>query len=111
MKKLFLLLIICPFISFSQSFEGRIQYSNSFKSKNPQLKDDQLGVLFGTSQEYFIKGGDYKSIFNGTYIKMQLYRNKENKSYTLTGKSDSLYVDDYSKNLEPAIDVKMGKTE
>lgn len=109
MKVLFFLLLLSPIMCFAQSFEGTITYSNSYKSKSPQLKDEQLNSMMGTTQEYYIKGGDYKSVFNGSFIKMQLYKNAENKSYSLTAKSDSLYWEDYGKNKDVAIKYQIDK--
>ena len=109
MKIVFLILFLIPVIGFSQSFEGQITYINSYKSKSPQLKDEQFNAIMGTNQEYYIKGGNYKSTFNGAYFKMQLYKAAENKSYTLTAKSDSLYWEDYSKNIDPATSFEVEK--
>lgn len=111
MRILVLFLMLSPLMCLAQSFEGKITYSNSYKSKSPQLKDAQLATMLGTTQDYYIKGADYKSVFNGSYIKMQLYKSKENRSYTLTAKSDSLYWEDYSKNKDVAtkFEVEKGK--
>lgn len=111
MRILVLFLMLSPLVCLAQSFEGKITYSNSYKSKSPQLKDAQLATMMGTIQDYYIKGADYKSVFNGSYIKMQLYNSKENRSYTLTAKSDSLYWEDYSKNNDAAtkFEVQQGK--
>lgn len=70
MKILTLLLLIIPSIGFSQTFEGKIIYANTYKSKSPKLKDEQLNSMMGTTQEYYIKGGNYKSVFNGAFVKM-----------------------------------------
>jgi hypothetical protein len=75
------------------------------------LKDAQLATMMGTTQDYDIKGADYKSVFNGSYIKMQLYNSKENRSYTLTAKSDSLYWEDYSKNNDVATKFEIQKAK
>jgi hypothetical protein len=70
MRPLFLLLLlITPLISRSQVFEGKISYTNSYRSKTPHLNDQQLETMMGTNQDYYIKGADYKSIFNGTLLK------------------------------------------
>ena len=53
---------------FGQSFEGKILYTNSYKSKNPKMTDQQWTAMMGSTQEYLIKGGDYKSIVNGTLV-------------------------------------------
>jgi hypothetical protein len=111
MRILILLLMLSPLMCLAQSFEGKITYSNRYKSKSPQLKDAQLATLMGTTQDYYIKGGDYKSIFNGSFVRMQLYKSTENKGYTSTAKSDSLYWEDYSKSKDVAIkfEVEKGK--
>ncbi|AMR32543.1 hypothetical protein A0256_20815 [Mucilaginibacter sp. PAMC 26640] len=111
MRLLILLLLLSPAIGFAQTFEGKISYANSYKSKSPQLKDERLATMMGTTQDYYIKGGDYKSVFNGSFVKMQLYKSAENRSYALTAKSDSLYWEDYSKNKDVAtrFEVEKGK--
>ena len=87
MKRLFVLALLLTVAfkgfsqAFSQAFEGEIVYANSYKSKMPNLNDAQLGAMMGTTQEYYIKGGNYKSVFNGSFFKMQLYVNSDNKSY------------------------------
>lgn len=43
---------------FGQSFEGKIIYSNSYKSKNPKMTDQQWTSMMGSTQEYLIKDGD-----------------------------------------------------
>jgi len=112
MKPLFLLLLlITPLISRSQVFEGKISYTNSYRSKTPHLNDQQLETMMGTNQDYYIKGADYKSIFNGTFVKMQLYRSIENRSYALTAKSDSLYWEDYRKNNDIATRFEVEKAK
>lgn len=111
MRLFTLLLLLSPIVGFTQSFEGTIIYSNTYKSKSPQLKDEQLNSMMGTKQEYFIKGGDYKSIFNGSFIKMQLFKGAENRSYTLLAKSDTLYWEDCGKNKDLAVGYKIEKAE
>jgi len=111
MKLATLVLILSPIIGFSQSFEGTITYANRYKSKSTQVTDEQLSSMMGTTQEYYIKGGDYKSAFNGGFIKMQLYKAKENKSYTLTAKSDSLYWEDYGNNKDVATSFEVEKAK
>ncbi len=109
MKSFIVLLFLSPIIGFAQPFEGTITYSNAYKSKAPQVTDEQLNSMMGTNQEYYIKGSDYKSVFNGSSLKMQLYRGVENKSYTLTAKSDSLYWQDFSKNKDAATKFEFQK--
>lgn len=93
--------------SHAQTFEGIIKYHNFYQSKLANLKSEQLNSLMGTSQEYYLKNGDYKSVFNGSFIKAQIYFGKENKAYNLTAKSDTLYWEDYSKNKDEAISYQI----
>lgn len=111
MKIFILLILLSPFVCLAQSFEGKISYANSYKSKSPQMKDEQLTTMMGTIQDYFIKGGDYKSILNGSFVKEQRYNSSENKGYTLTANSDLNYWEDYSKNKDvvTSSEVEKGK--
>lgn len=79
-----------------QSFEGKIIYTNSYKSKNPQMTDQQWATIMGSTQEYFIKRGDYKSISNGTFFQWQLYINKDNKVYNKMSNSETAFWNDAS---------------
>lgn len=111
MRTFLVLLLLSPIMCLAQAFEGKITYSIEYKSKSPQLKDAQLATMLGNTQDYYIKGGDYKSVFNGAFLKMQLYKSEENRSYTLTGQSDSFYWEDYGKNKDVAtkFDIVKGK--
>ncbi|MES2394417.1 MAG: hypothetical protein V4549_00335 [Bacteroidota bacterium] len=76
---------ICVSINLygQQFFEGKITYDIKIISKFPKIISDEiLSSKFGTIEEYYIQNGNYKSVFNGTDIKMQMYLSKENKIYT-----------------------------
>jgi len=111
MKKLLIVFFI--FFStvsvFPQSFEGKVVYQNSFKSKMPNMKDEQFNAMMGTRQEYYLKGGDYKSVFNGTYLQSQLYINKENKLYNKMSNSETYFWNDGSTSDDSIISVKLNK--
>lgn len=64
----FLLLTFFAITSFGQTFEGKIVYKNSYKSKMPNMTDEQFTTMMGSTQEYFIKNGDYKSVANGSFF-------------------------------------------
>jgi hypothetical protein len=108
-KSTIIILCFIALTSSAQIFEGKIVYNNSYKSKIANLKDEQLNSMMGTKQEYHIKGNSYKSLFNGGFVKMQIYIGEENKSYTLTAKSDTLFWQDYAKNKEPAVNFEIQK--
>jgi hypothetical protein len=92
-------LVLILFVLFSSNlfcqtfFEGEIIYEIKMESKFPQiLSNEILTSKFGNIEEYFIKNGNYKTIFNGKEIKMQMYLSNENKIYTqYTNSPDSLY--------------------
>lgn len=78
-------------------------------SKSPTVTNEQLTQMMGSTQEYDISGGDYRSIFNGSYLKMQLYVSRENRSYTQTTFSDTLYWEDYAVNQDKATSFEIKK--
>ncbi|WP_281298568.1 hypothetical protein [Flavobacterium limnophilum] len=107
------LAILCLFLStitaFSQNFEGKISYANAFKSKNAQITDQQWAAMLGTTQEYSIKGGDYKSITNGTFVQWQQYSNKDNKLYIKMANSEILLWNDGSIQGDEVLKVELNK--
>lgn len=108
---LFALLGLITSSLMAQTFEGMIKYSNSYQSKITNLTNEQLNGLMGTQQVYVIKGNNYKSALNGSFTKLQIYRGDENKSYTLTAKSDTLYWEDYSQNQDVAISYEIKENQ
>lgn len=111
MKKIFLLLSILSFsiTAFGQTFEGKILYANSYKSKNAKITDQQWTTMLGSTQEYLIKGGDYKSITNGTFVQWQLYSNKDNKLYIKMVNSETLLWNDGSIQGDEVLNVEVNK--
>ncbi len=107
------LVIICLLaassIAFSQGFEGKIIYANSYKSKNTKIPDQQWTAMLGSTQEYFIKAGDYKSITNGTFVQWQQYSNKDNKLYTKMSNSETLLWNDGSIQGDEVLKVEVNK--
>jgi hypothetical protein len=94
---------------FGQSFEGKVIYANTYKSKNPKMTDQQWISMMGSTQEYLIKGGDYKSIENGTLLQWQLYINKDNKLYNKMSNSETILWNDGSVNTDSVIKVQLNK--
>jgi hypothetical protein len=93
----------------AQYFEGEIKYINTFKSNIPGISDEKLGSLIGVNQDYFIKGGHYKSISDGSTITMQIYDDKSNRVYNKTRGSDTIYWFDASTNTDSVISYKKEK--
>ncbi len=107
-----LLTILMTVISvtvFGQTFEGKITYQNSYISKLPNVQDQQFNSMMGTTQEYIIKGGDYKSSSNGTLVQWQLYINKDNKLYNKMSNSETIFWNDGITNPDSIISVVINK--
>lgn len=102
MKLTFVAVILCLscLFSHSQSFEGQIIYQNTYKSKLSNLNDQQLASMMGNMQTYYIKGGDYKSEMNGTFMQWQLYINTDNKLYSKFSNSQSVFWNDGAINTD-----------
>jgi hypothetical protein len=94
---------------FGQSFEGKIFYASTCKSKNPKMTDQQWTSMMGSTQEYLIKGGDYKSIANGTLVQWQLYINKDNKLYNKMSNSETAFWIDASVQGDEILKVEVNK--
>ncbi|TKB96817.1 hypothetical protein [Pedobacter cryophilus] len=95
--------------TFGQNFEGKIFYSNTYKSKNPQMTDQQWTSIMGSKQEYLIKGGNYKSIANGTLVQWQLYINGDNKLYNKISNSETAFWNDGSLQGDEVLKVELNK--
>ena len=58
------------------------------------MPDQQWQMLLGSTQEYYIKGGNYKSVTNGQLMQWQLYINKDNKLYSKMSNSEKAIWND-----------------
>lgn len=105
----FFCLFLTTITAFSQSFEGKITYANSYKSKNTKIPDQQWTAMLGSTQEYFIKEGEYKSITNGTFVQWQQYSNKDNKLYTKMANTETLLWNDGSIQGDEVLKVELNK--
>ena len=102
-------LLIATLTVFGQSFEGKITYANTYKSKNTKIPDQQWTTMLGSTQEYFIKEGEYKSITNGTFVQWQQYSNKDNKLYTKMANTETLLWNDGSIQGDEVLKVELNK--
>lgn len=105
----FLIATLFAITSFGQTFEGKIVYKNSYKSKMPNVTGEQFTTMMGSVQEYYIKKGDYKSIINGSFFQWQLYANKDNKLYIKMGNSDTLLWNDGATNPDEILKAEVNK--
>jgi hypothetical protein len=105
----FLLATLLAIGSFGQAFEGKVVYKNSYKSKIPNVTDEQLTATMGARQEYFIKNGDYKSVLNGSFVQWQVYVNKDNKLYSKMANSETLLWYDGAANPDEVVTAELNK--
>lgn len=103
------LLILATITSPAQSFEGKITYTLSYKSNISQMTDAQWSSMMGSVQEYYIKGGNYKSVLNGTIMQWQLYSNAENRLYSKMSNSETAFWNDGSSNPDVVLEVKLNR--
>lgn len=104
-----ILTVLATITVFGQTFEGRILYANTYKSKNPIMTDQQWTLTMGSTQEYLIKGGDYKSISNGSMVQWQLYINKDNKLYNKMSNSETAFWNDASIQGDEVLKAEVNK--
>jgi hypothetical protein len=111
MKKILIiaLAILTVEIVYGQTFEGKITYQNTYKSKLPNVTDQQFTSMMGSTQDYIIKGGNYKSSANGTMFLWQLYINSDNKLYSKMSNSETILWNDGAVNADSVLKVEMNK--
>ena len=59
--------------------------------------------------KYFIKGGDYKSICNGTFAQRKIYINKDNKVYSKISNSEIVFWNDASVQGDEILKAEINK--
>lgn len=106
---LFCLLLLSAPAIHAQPFEGKIVYENAYRSKVPNVSDEQFNTMMGTTQEYLIKGGNYKSVMGGSMFQWQLYRNDENKLYMKMSNAPAVFWKDGSENPDEVQKAEMNK--
>lgn len=104
-----ILLTVLSSIASGQSFEGKIIYQVHYKSKHPNVQDQQFNSMMGTVQEFLIKGPDYKYSSNGSIFQWQLYNSKANKLYKKMTNSDFIQWNDAGTNSDKVISVVLNK--
>lgn len=104
-----LFLMIPVLITSAQSFEGKIVYQNTYKSKMPSVNDDQFKTMMGDRQEFYAKGPNYKSVMNGTMMKWQLYLAKDNRLYNKMAMQDALLYNEGSVYNDSIISYEINK--
>jgi hypothetical protein len=111
MKQLILTLTLLLFAltSSAQYFEGMVVYRNTYKSKSATVTDQQYKAMFGSTLNWYIQNGCYKSDTDGSFFKSQLYIHTENRIYSKLASSDKLLYDDASYSNNPVLSSKLHK--
>lgn len=107
--KLSLLFVIVSTYSCAQDFEGKVIYNNIYTSKVPNIPNEQFNAMMGSTQEYIIKEGNYKSTMNGTFVQWQLYINKDNKLYNKIATTTSILWNDGATSNDEVIKAEVNK--
>ena len=91
-KKYLLLAILISTSSFSQEyFEGILKFKIQIKDKTGQMSEDQAKQFIGTEQTYFLKGNQYKSIYNGLLEMTGYHNGKDTLFMKMKGSNDLTY--------------------
>jgi len=107
--KLIVFILTTISISYGQDFEGKLVYKNDYKSKIANVTSEQFSSMMGTTQEYFIKGGNYKSSTNGTFAQWQIYINNENRLNNKMANSPTILWNDGASNPDEVIKAEINK--
>ena len=103
------LLLATITLASGQSFEGKITYKNEYKSKIPNVPNEQFVSMMGATWEYYIKEGNFKTTTDGTFFQWQLYINKDNKLYNKMSNSAAVLWNDGSVNPDEVIKSELNK--
>lgn len=112
MKHIFLLSLISLLLTqiiYAQSFEGEIVYQNTYRSKAAGFSDQQVQSMLGTQEQYYLRGGDYRIVMNGSVISSYYYLSKENKIYTEFQDGDRMYWNDAAVNNDSVLSFEVKK--
>ena len=110
-------LLVIVFIIFveveahSQQFNGNILYQNLYKSKLPNVTDDQLTQYMGIEQEYSIKDDTYMSKMKGMSMEYQVYDPKENRLLNKFIDNDTIYVMDASIKDDEVVEYEISDSD
>jgi len=91
----------------AQTFEGEITYTIAYASKNPKMSSQQMNYFFGDWMSYTIKGDNYKSTTNGKLTVWQLYHPHENRLYTKTSNTETIFWEDAAVNSDEVLKTEL----
>mgnify|MGYP000055868459 CR=1 FL=1 len=104
-----MIVVLCAGSAFGQAFEGKVTYQTSYKSKMPNVTDEQFSSMMGTTQEYFIKGGAYKTSSNGSMLQWQLYVNADNKLYSKMSNAPAVWWNDGNVSTDEVLKTEINR--
>lgn len=104
---IFSLVLISP--GKTQVFEGKIIYKNKITSLTENVSSQKWEEMMGTTMEYAIKNGNYKSSTDGEFIQWQLYTKKDNKLYSKFSNSQSVYFNMGTDNKDKVYKAEVRK--
>jgi hypothetical protein len=104
-----LCLSLCCVMAFAQSFTGTVVYSNTYKSKLPQVTDAQFADMMGTVQTWYTNGTTYRQDLNGQLLQWQLYVPAENKLYTKMANSTDAIWNDAAENKDEVLSSEINR--
>lgn len=105
----FLFFFCLSYVVHGQNFEGVIKYNTSYKSKMPNVSDDDFNNMMGVTMEYMQKDGNYRSNMNGSVLEWQLYLKKDNKLYTKISSAPAILWNDGAENPDSVIKSEVKK--
>lgn len=106
---LIMFFIFTTSIASSQPFEGKIIYVNKYNSKLTDVLDESWSAMYGTTKEFFIKDGNYKSVAEDAIFQWQIYNNKENRLYNKFSNDEKAFWFDCSISKDQVIKAKLNK--
>lgn len=105
----FVLIVFSTITVFGQNFEGKITYSNTYKSKSKHMSSEKWEERMGDTREFYIKDGDYKAVSNGTFMQWMIYVNAENRIYSKTAFSETAFWNDGLINRDSIISIELNE--
>lgn len=102
-------LLLCCLAVCAQSFEGKIIYQKTYKSRTPGTTDKQYNTMLGNMENYYIKGANYRYDTNGNFLLWQIYISKDKKIYSKIAHSSTILWDDVTVNTDKITSIVLHK--
>jgi hypothetical protein len=75
----------------------------------PNVTNEMFTQMMGTSSEYQVKNGNYRTNWNGTFLIWQIYIQKDNKLYSKFSNSPSIFWNDCAENKDEVLNSELNK--